>query len=57
MSSFSSLHSKGFISAIAGAGCVIYGAAAGSHLVLLAGLALVVLAVVRFRATSRRQGR
>lgn len=57
MSSFSSLYRKGVIAAIAGAGLVIYGVAAGAHLVLLGGLALVVLAVVRFRATSRRQER
>ena len=57
MSSFSSLYRKGVITAIAGAGCLIYGVVAGAHLVLLAGLALVVVAVVRFRAGSQRRGR
>jgi len=51
-----SLYRRGYISAIGGVGMLAYGIAAGAHIVLLVGIALLALAAFRFNHSRGEVG-
>lgn len=54
MSSIFRIYHLGLISAVVGAGLVVYGVVGNAHLVLLGGAALIVLGIYRFGGRASR---